>query len=67
MIYSIFLEINTCTKCEVMSEDSEDLAFINNVISRDQNIFCNHSPLHDRAAIKIHITHFTRIFNVIKE
>ena len=53
--------INTCTKCEVMSEDSEDLAFLNHVISRDQNISCNHC--HDRAAIKIHITHFTRIFN----
>ena len=37
--------INTCTKCEVMSEDSEDLAFLNRVISRDQNISCNHSPL----------------------
>ena len=37
--------INTCTKCEVMSEDSEDLAFLNHVISRDQNISCNHSPL----------------------
>ena len=31
--------------CEVMSEDSEDLAFLNHVISRDQNISCNHSPL----------------------
>ena len=37
--------INTCTKCEVMSEDSEDLAFLNHVISRDQNFSCNHSPL----------------------
>ena len=37
--------INTRTKCEVMSEDWEDLAFINHVISRDQNISCNHSPL----------------------
>ena len=45
--------------CEVMSEDSEDLAFLNHVISRDQNISCNHS--HDRAAIKIHITTFNRI------
>ena len=45
-----------------MSEDSEDLAFLNHVISRDQNIFHNHSPL-PRAAIKIYITHFTRIFN----
>ena len=31
--------------CEVMSEDSEDLAFLNHVISRGQNISCNHSPL----------------------
>ena len=31
--------------CAVMSEDSEDLAFLNHVISRDQNISCNHSPL----------------------
>ena len=31
--------------CEVMPEDSEDLAFLNHVISRDQNISCNHSPL----------------------
>ena len=31
--------------CEVMSEDSEHLAFLNHVISRDQNISCNHSPL----------------------
>ena len=30
--------INTCTKCEVMSEDSENLAFLNHVISRDQNV-----------------------------
>ena len=37
--------INTCTKCEVMSEESEDLAFLNHVISRDQNISSNHSPL----------------------
>ena len=37
--------INTCSKCEVVSEDSEDLAFLNHVISRDQNISCNHSPL----------------------
>ena len=37
--------INTCTKCEVMSDDSEDLAFLNHDISRDQNISCNHSPL----------------------
>ena len=37
--------INSCAKCEVMSEDSEDLAFLNHVISRDQNISCNHSPL----------------------
>ena len=28
-----------------MSEDSEDLAFLNHVILRDQNISCNHSPL----------------------
>ena len=51
--------ISTCTKCEVMSEESEDLEFLNHVISRDQNISCNFN----RAAIKIHITHFTRIFN----
>ena len=37
----------------------EDLAFLNHVISRDQNISCNHC--HDRAAIKIHITTFNRI------
>ena len=44
-----------------MPEDSEDLAFLNHVISRDQNISCNHSPLPRRAAIKIHITTFNRI------
>ena len=53
--------INTCTKCEVMSEDSEDLAFLNHVISHDENISYTHC--YDRDAIKIHITHFTRIFN----
>ena len=42
-----------------MSEDSEDLAFLNHDISRGQNIYCNLS----RAAIKMHITHFTHIFN----
>ena len=42
-----------------MPEDSEDLAFLNHVISRDQNISCNNC--HDRAAIKIHITTFNRI------
>ena len=35
--------------CEVMPEDSEDLAFLNHVISLD------------RAAIKIHFTTFNRI------
>ena len=45
-----------------MSEDSEDLAFLNHVISRDQNILATTAHCHDRAAIKIHITHFTRIF-----
>ena len=48
-----------------MPEESEDLAFLNHVISRDQNISCNHGATtahcHDRAAIKIHITTFNRI------
>ena len=44
-----------------MPEDSEDLAFLNHVISRDQNISCNHSPLPRPGSDLIHITTFNRI------
>ena len=51
------------TKCEVMPEDSEDLAFLNHFTSVTRIFLATTAHCHDRAAINIHITHFTRIFN----